>query len=220
MSRIAISFMSTVATGIFGLVLARTSMEDWLLSTYEASPFNTVLSFLVAAAFGACASWALNEWRLGRAPLGKRLDKERNNNKELRRQLAAASVGMTPDEKDDEIQRLNDELVLCRAANARHSRMAFQNKLRDDESRKRARSKFSKLTHEEAKLVYALFKGRPILVDKDNAIVVASVYRAGAIENLAKPERGPEPGCFVRARDEWTKLLNEYEDEFKEVHGV
>lgn len=157
MNRLAVSFLSTVGTGVVGLILARTSMEEWLLATYEASPFNTVLSFLVAAAFGACASWALNEWRLGRTPLGRRLDAERNKNKELRKQLAAASGGKTPDERDAEIEDLQRRLSSLQQAHSFYLQQDYQEGYRSKEERKRARSKFSKLTHEDAMLVYEIF---------------------------------------------------------------
>ena len=220
MSRLAVSFLSTVGTGIFGLVMARTSMEEWLLAAYEASPFNTVLSFIVAAAFGACASWALNEWRLGRTPLGKRLDAERDKNKELRRQLAAASGGRTPDERDAEIEDLQRRLSSLQHAHSFYLRQDYQEGYRSKEARKRARSKFSKLTHDEAELVYGLFKGRQVLATSENAMVVASAYRAGAIENLNNQHKEPSPGCFVRVRDEWTRMLNEHENDFREIHGL
>lgn len=220
MNRLAISFLSTVGTGVIGLVLARTSMEGWLLATYEASPFNTVLSFIVAAAFGACASWSLNEWRLGRTPLGRRLDAERDRNRELRRQLAAASGGRTPDERDEEIERLNDRLSSLQRAHSfllqRESNESYQQR----EARKKARAKFSKLTHEDAVLVYEIFSGSPVLATADNATTVASAYRAGAVENLNSQHKEPLPGCFVRVRDEWTRMLNEYEADFREIHGL
>lgn len=220
MSRIAKSFVSTVITGVIGLVLARTSMKEWLLAAYDASPFNTVVSYFVAAAFGACASWALNEWRLSRTPLGKRLDEERDKNRELRRQLVAASCGNTPDERDEEIERLNGRLSSLRQAHSfllqREARENYQQR----EARKRARSKFSKLTHEDAAFVYEVFKSRPALATSDNATVIESAYRAGAIENLNSQHREPSPGCFVRVRDEWTKMLNEYEADFREIHRL
>ena len=220
MSRLAVSFLSTVGTGVVGLVLARTSMEEWLLAAYEASPFNTVLSFLVAAAFGACASWALNEWRLGRTPLGKRLDAERDRNKELRRQLAAASGGRTPDERDEEIERLNGRLSSLQQAHSFLLQRESSESHQQLEARRRARSMFSKLTHEDAMLVYEIFSGSPILATADNATTVASAYRAGAIENLNSQHKEPSPGCFVRVRDEWTRMLNEHENDFREIHGL
>lgn len=220
MNRLVVSFLSTVVMGIVGLVLARTSMKEWLLAAYDASPFNTVVSYFVAAAFGACASWALNEWRLGRTPLGKRLDAERDRNRELRRQLAAASGGRTPDERDEEIERLNDRLSSLQQAHSYLLQKESRESFRERDARKRARSMFSKLTHEDAALVYEIFRGKPVLATSDNATVIASAYRAGAVENLNSQHKEPSLGCFMRVRDEWTKMLNEYEADFREIHGL
>lgn len=220
MSSLAKSFVAAVASFLVGLVITSIAMREWLVCVFLSNPFNTIMSYAVAAAFGACASWALNEWRLGRTPLGKRLDAERDKNKELRSQLAAASGGRTPDERDAEIEDLQRRLSSLQHAHSFYLRRDSQDSFRSKEARRRARSKFSKLTHDEAELVYGLFKGRQVLATSENAMVIASAYRAGAIENLNNQHKEPSPGCFVRVRDEWVRLLNEHEDVFKDVHGI
>ena len=220
MSGLAKSFVAAVASFLVGLFLTTVAMREWLVSVFFSNPLNTVVSYVAAALFGTCASWALNEWRLGRTPLGRRLDAERDRNKELRRQLAAASGGRTPDERDEEIEHLNGRLSSLQQAHSfllqRESNESYQQR----EARKRARAKFSKLTHEDAMLVYEIFSGSPILATADNATTVASAYRAGAIENLNSQHKEPSPGCFVRVRDEWTRMLNEHENDFREIHGL
>lgn len=220
MRGVAIGLVSSVASAVLGIVLARTAMAEWLVSTFEASAFNTVISFLVAALFGASLSLLVNEWRLKRSSLGRRLDEERRKSAELKSQLAAAIRGVTPHERDEEVERLRGEVSSLRQANAFYQRRATSERIKGSEARKRARSKFSRLSHEEAAFVYELFKGKPALVTPENATVVASAYRAGAIENLNVQGRAPTPGCFVRVREEWTRLMNEHEDDFREIHGV
>ena len=220
MSGLAKSFIGLLATTIAGIILTKVAMEEWLVQTFEANPLQAALGFLVSAAFGAAVAVVVNEWRLRRSPMGRRVDEMRGLLEEERRARIAAESGRTTGETDEEVARLRDDLSSTRQALSFYQKTYTQWVVRGKGREGQVRSKFSTLTPAEAEFVYGLFTGSAAHVTAENAVLVASTYRRGAIENLNSSERRPEPGCFVTVSREWAKMLNEHPEIFREVHGI